>query len=232
MHKVKNIVLVILAWILISTNSSFANASKYDKLLESLDQEQSNIDKPKSWVLTIDHNKLPKLDGKWVINRKRTKRINTYLFVPVTKANCNNKLPFEERPLEKEIILNSQGEDFFVFKSIFPVTNESFLNIAKTKNIEYQNFGFKGVLIPDEISYVYTLKLINYIENPAFPRQLWLSGKVLLTEVSDTKIFGKGYEIEYTPECQGFIRNEIELTMTRISSQNLAENKEDIVKTF
>lgn len=196
----------------------FAKIEKYDKILENLNKyKTSDLEIPKlnKWVLTFEHKKLPGLNGVWVMRKKSIKRINTSLVKEVSQVQCNSRLPFEERPFEKEIVISSQGQDYFVFKAVYPASKDVHFNLNKTNKVEYQNFGLKGVVIPREITYVYTLKLVNHLENPALARQLWLSGKLNFEKLSRDKISGKGYELEYTPECLGFVRDEIEFELIR-----------------
>ena len=182
----------------------------------------STYNKPEKWALTFEHEELPTLDGTWIMKKKSVKRIETPLRKNITHVQCNSRLPFEENPFEKEIVLSPQGQDFFVFRALYPATNNAFLNPNKTKTAEYQNFGFKGIVIPHEITYTYTLKLTNHLENPAFARQLWFNGKLVIKNISRNKISGIGYEVEYTPECLGFIRDEISFELVRVDRSELA----------
>ncbi|MBI2995099.1 MAG: hypothetical protein HYY52_00100 [Candidatus Melainabacteria bacterium] len=187
---------------------------RYDNLLNKLD----NLQAKKTLVLTFQHDELPVLDGTWILKKKSIKRIEAPLRQPMTHSLCNSRLPFKEDQIEKEIILSSRGQDFFVFRSIYPATVDTYLNLTKTKTAQYQNSSLKGVVIPEEITYAYTLKLINHLENPAYVRQLFYRGKIITKSISRDRISGEGYEIEYTPECQGFVRNEIVFEMIKQNS--------------
>lgn len=172
-----------------------------------------------SWILTFEHEKLPVLNGRWIIKKKATKRIETHLSKPISHIHCNSRLPFEERPFEKEIVISPHGQDFFVFRPLYPASQDTFWDLNRVKKVEYQNFGFKGVIIPEEITYVYSLKLINHLENPALAKELWFKGKLKFESISQDRITGKGYEIEYTPECIGSVRDLIEFEMFRRDEQ-------------
>ena len=57
-----------------------------------------------NYVLTFDHDKLPNLNGIWVLKRKTIKRrINPVLSKPITFRHCNTILPFEKRDFEDTI---------------------------------------------------------------------------------------------------------------------------------
>lgn len=210
--------------ILLSSNlflAAHSSAEKYDKLLARLEVEKvirtqgMASPAPTKWTLTFEHERLPVLDGVWILKKKATKRKELLLQKPYTRIHCNSRLPSYENAIEKEVILSPQGPDLFVFKAIYPVTKEQYLDSAKTQNNEYQNYGFKGVLIPEEITYTYTLKLTDYIQHRGFPRQLWFQGRLFLENITSNKITGKGYENIYTPECHGYVTDLIEFELVR-----------------
>lgn len=173
---------------------------------ENKEQESEYL---KRLVLTFEHEKLPRLDGVWILRKRAVKRTGTYITKPVTGVQCGSRLPIEERPFEKQIVISPQGQDYFVLRSLYPATQDTYSDLTNTKQVEYQNYGFKGLINPGELSYAYTLNLANHLENPAFARQLRLKGKLIFESVSKDKITGTGYEIEYTPECRGFVKDEI-----------------------
>ena len=209
---------ILLLVLILFSNSFFlqalSNAERYDRVLEKVDTAKN-----KTWILSFEHEKLPVLNGTWVIKKKATKRIETHLSKPISHVHCNSRLPFEERPFEKEIVISPHGQDFFVFRPLYPASQDTFWDLNKVNKVEYQNFGFKGVIIPEEITYVYSLKLINQIENPALAKELLFKGKLKFESISPGRITGKGFEIEYTPECVGSVRDLIEFEMFRKDEQ-------------
>ena len=120
-------------------------------------------------------------------------------------------------------IYRTGSEEVVITKDIYHDPN---LN----EDIEYHNFGFKGVIDPQDITYAYTLKLNNHKENPTLARQLWLNGKLKFEYISGDKIIAKGYEIEYTPECHGFIRDEIEFQL--VKTNNVEEQNNSTLDRF
>lgn len=221
----KNAIKILLNTILFLSSlcvPAFSNADKYDKILARLEskknlsaQHSALSTEKRKWVLTFEHERLPILDGVWTMNKRAVKRKELTLIKPKTGIYCNSRLPSYENLFEKEVVLSPQGQDFFVFKSLYPVSKDGYLDAPKIRNLEYQNYGFKGVIIPEEITYVYTLKLANPIENPNYQRQLWFQGRLFLENVSENKITGKGYENISTPECHGYVTDLIEFELTR-----------------
>lgn len=214
----KNITKILSAIILFSSSLSipaFSNADKYDKILARLEREKNLSTKERKWTLTFEHEKLPILDGVWILKKKATKRKELALLKPYSRIHCNSRLPSYENEFEKEVVLSPQGSDFFAFKALNIVSKDSYLDAGKVKNLEYQNYSFKGVLIPEEITYTYSLKLVDHIQHTGYPRQLWFQGRLLLENISENKIIGKGYENISTPECHGYVTDLIEFELTR-----------------
>ena len=187
--------------------------------IEEIDQQLNHDNKEekklKKWYLTFEHENIPNLDGVWTFKKKSVKRINAPLIAPKSRANCNSRIPFSENILEKDVIVSARGIDHFVIRPLEIISESNHVNLTETNEADYQNFDFKGSVIPGEVSYGYVLKLVNNTENPAFARQVRFNGKVIFEKVSGRKIEGKGYEIEYSPECLGFVRDEIEFEMTK-----------------
>ena len=178
-------------------------------------QAQNNVDR---FILTFKHDRFPNLDGTWLLSKYTKRRIsNPPLANEITTLErCNPRLPFEKRDFaNKEVVVSAQGPDFFVVNAKHPITTEKYLDSYKNKEVEHQNFGFKAVLDPDNITYAYTLKLQDFMKNPNYSRQIWLNGKLNFEHISPKKIVAKGYETEYSPECRGFPLDEVEFVFTR-----------------
>ncbi len=173
-------------------------------------REEADIT-PENWVLTFDHAQLPDLNGVWLLTKKTIKRkANPVLSKPITFVHCASRLPFEKRDFEeKEVVISLTSPDSFSVMAIYPITDDIYYDPNQKKDIVYQNFSFKGIIRPENITYAYTLKLKNHMEEPALARQLWLNGKLKFEHISQSIIKAKGYEVEYTPECRGFIIDEI-----------------------
>ena len=189
------------------------NIENDEQKTENKEQESEYF---KRLTLAFEHDKLPRLDGVWVLRKKLVKRTGTSITKPITNVQCASRLPIEERPFEKQVVISSQGQDYFVLRSLYPATQDIYSDLTNTKQVEYQNFGFKGIVNPGEISYAYTLKLADHLENPAFARQLRFKGKLIFEKVSKDKITGTGYEIENTPECHGYIKDEIVFELVKL----------------
>ncbi len=173
--------------------------------------EEDNSKKPKGWTLTFDHDQLPNLNGIWVLKKKTVKRlINPVLSRPITFEHCTSRLPFEKRDFEdKEVVISLTNPNSFTVRALYPITEDVYNDPNQKKDIVYQNFDFKAVIRPEDITYAYTLKLKDLLDNPSLTRQLWLNGKLHFDHISGSKIKATGYEIEYTPECHGFVTDEI-----------------------
>jgi len=215
------------------------DVEKYERILARLDTNIEEVDqqlnqdnkegeKLRKWYLTFEHENMPNLDGIWTFKKKSVKRVSVPLINPKSRANCNSRIPFSENILEKDVIVSARGIDRFVIKPLEIISESNHVNLTETNEADYQNFDFKGSVIPGEISYGYVLKLVNNIENPAFARQVRFNGKIIFEKISGRKIEGKGYEIEYSPECLGFIRDEIEFEMTK--KDELAKEEDADVK--
>ncbi len=215
-----NILLLFSLLIACSLPAISSPEERYDRILAKLERVkdiQTEREK-KNWVLTFEHDRLPNLDGTWKLTKKTNKRIgNPILTKPITFVHCTSRLPFEKRDFkEKEVVISSSGPDSFSVMAIYPITDDVYHDPNQKKDIAYQNFGFKGVIRPEDFTYAYTLKLKDYIENPTLSRQLWLNGKLKFKHISGSKIVAKGYEIEYSPECHGFITDEIAFEFEKV----------------
>ena len=201
---------------------ALSSAENYDKVLARMDRvkETKNqyktkkacpLTNSKKRELTFEHDKLPNLNGIWRVTKKTNKRIaNPVLSKPITFIHCTSRLPFEKRDFkEKDVVISLTSPSSFQVTSIYPLTEDVYHDPNRNKDVIYQNFSFKSVIRPEDITYAYTLKLKNHLEDPTLARQLWLNGKLQLEHVSRSKIVAKGYEIEYTPECHGFVTDEV-----------------------
>ncbi len=225
--------MILLVCFVAEANPGYCSNERYESILAKLErqkiqEESDKVDKRKpreKLVLTFEHEKLPVLDGTWIMKKKSIKRIETPIRKSFTFSLCNSRLPFEGRQFEKEVVVSPQGQDYFRFHSLYPVTQNGYSNFAQTKNVDYQTFGLKGVITANEITYNYTLKLVNHFDNPSFPRQLLFKGKLVFEDISRNKISGTGYEIEYTPECRGYVRDEIVFELIKENYSAVANNE-------
>ncbi len=233
LNKTITLIMILSICFVVKINPGYCSNESYERILAKLErqkvQEESgkaNKRKPlEKLVLTFEHENLPILDGTWVMKKKSVKRIETPIRKAITSVQCNSRLPFEDRPFEKEVVVSPQGQDYFGFHSLYPVTQNGYSNPAQTKNADYQTFGLKGVITANEITYNYTLKLVNHFDNPSFPRQLLFKGKLVFEDISRNKISGTGYEIEYTPECRGYVRDEIVFELVKENYSAVANNE-------
>lgn len=204
---------------------------KYDRILAKLDakkEKEQNTEKSsdepyKTYDLTFEHDKFPHLDGTWHVSRNTIKRLsNPYLTQPNTFMHCNSVLPFELRDFkDKEVIISARGPDFFVVNSKYPVTQDVYNDPNRGEDVTYYNFGFKAVLDPKDITYAYTSKIENYMGYAPRARQLWLNGRLQFEDISQNKIVAKGYEIEYSPKCTGFLLDEVEFVFEKCKDGDL-----------
>lgn len=219
-----NLNIVLLSSLLFVLSSSYlpckgnANTEEYDRIL-------SGTETPKP-VDNIEHKYFPDLDGIWLLTKKTIRRrIDPQLIKPVVLRQCNSRLPFEKRDFKKNVVIHSLGPDYFTIRSLYPVTNDIYYDPNQDIDITYENFGLKGVLDPFDLSYAYTIKLKDHINYPSLARQLWLNGKLKYDSISRHKIVARGYEIEYTPECEGFLLDEIVLEFTKARPLDFGRDK-------
>ena len=211
---------------------------RYERILARLDAEkgkpqsieQSSNEPYKTYDLTFEHDKFPHLDGTWRVSRSTIKRLsNPYLTQPNTFTHCNSVLPFEIRDFkDKEVIISARGPDFFVVNSKYPVTQDIYNDPNRSEDITYYNFGFKAVLDPKDITYAYTPKVENYMGYAPRSRQLWLNGRLQFGEISQNKIVAKGYEIEHSPKCSGFLLDEVEFVFERYKGSDFGPEKRKV----
>lgn len=192
----------------------------YDKVLRRLEKIKEIQDKDKKekacfpskhLELKFEHDKLPDLNGIWIVKKKTIQRkINPVLSKPITFIHCTSRLPFEKRDFkEKEVVISLTSPNSFTVMAIYPVTEDIYYDPNQEKDFVYENFNFKASIRPEDITYAYTIKLKDHIDHPTLARQLWLNGKLKLEHISGSKITAKGYEVEYTPECHGFVIDEV-----------------------
>ena len=196
--------------------AGFASTEKYDLILAANTEETGvrNRDNKKiqAGFLTFEHNKFPNLDGIWVVKKTTLKRkINPVLSKPTTFIHCNLRLPIEKKDfINKEVIIRTQSPDSFAVRSLYPVTSDIYVDPNLGEDIEQKNYSFKATLDEKDITYAYTSKLKEYDNYASIPRQLWLNGRLNYNSISPRKIIAKGYEIQYTPVCHGFIMDEVQ----------------------
>ena len=211
-----------------SNNPALSVIHSYDKILNRLeksgdserqgenDNEEEERKKVKE-IMRFEHDKFPSLDGEWKVKRTTKKRMITpVVSKPISFKHCTLVIPFEKRDFEeREVIITTVGNDLFHIFPKHPVEKNIYTDPNKEKEIVYNNFGFKGVIDGMDLTYAYTIKLDDYYENPTLAKQVWLNGRLEYDKVSSGKIIAKGYEVEYTPECRGFIVDEIEFVMVK-----------------
>lgn len=193
--------------------------------IEKVQKSKANQSEPyEKWTLGFEHEKFPSLDGTWLLTKITKKRmINPPVTKAITFVSCNSRLPFERRDFEKkEVIISSRGPDSFLINTKYPVTDDVYHDPNKNEDITYKNFGFKAVIDKRDITYAYTLKVL---ENRAYARQLWLNGRLQYEDISPTRIVAKGYEIEYSPECKGFVLDEIKFVLVKANDADFGPDR-------
>ena len=217
-----NILFLLSLFIVYSLPAIGLSEEKYDLILAKLEkakvvqvkteeENEEQKEKNKTNSLNFVHDQLPNLNGIWKVTKKTNKRlINPVLSKPITFMHCISNIPFEKRDFEeKQVVISLTSPNSFSVRALYPVTDDIYHDPNQDKDFIYQNFGFKAVIRPEDITYAYTIKLKDHIENRTLARQLWLNGKLKAEHISHSKITAKGYEIEYTPACHGFLIDEI-----------------------
>ncbi len=178
----------------------------------------------KTYSIDFDHSKLPNLEGTWLLSKTVVKRLNPDIILkkPTTFYFCTAKMPIENNDIENKLVLiNTRGVDSFVLNPKYPNTKDIYYDGVNEKEVEYINFGFKGEIDPYDLTYAYTMKTNNHVtENINLDRQLWLNGKLEYKHISRNRIIARGYEKQESPECKGFILNEIEIKLVRASDSS------------
>ena len=221
---------------------SFAGTvEKYDRILARLEkakqvkESDKTTDKKetaaKQVILGYENSKLPNLNGTWKLTRKTKKRmISPVISEPIVFTPCSARLPFEKRDFKnKEVIITSQGIDFYHVFTKEPVTTDVYYDPNQKKEIRYQNFEFKAVIDPEDLTYAYTTKVSAHLTKPTLARQLWLNGRLEYKKISKRKIVTEGYEVEYTPECHGFLLDEVEFTLSREKEGDFGPEEPEIL---
>lgn len=217
--------LVLFSFCMTQLLSAVASVEDYDLLLAKL-EEKKNSEPPKhqdaeepydKWTFSFDRSKFPLLDGTWLVNRATIKRQGELVIEkPITLDHCNARIPFEKRDFkDKEVIISSRGPDIFFVNAKYPITDDIYYDPNQQIELKYQNFGFKAVIDPHDLTYSYTEKHHGFMRDPSVVRQLWLNGRLQYESISPWKIVARGYEIEHSPECIGFIRDEVEFVFER-----------------
>lgn len=190
--------------------------SSYDKLfLSSVGNYQEHHNGSLNFCTKKSCTHLKSLDGIWVLRKKTIKRTTTLLQEPITFVHCNSRLPFELRDVEREVLISQKEPSYFLFTSVFPITDEIYYDQNHNTQVTYKGLGLKGVLDPEDLTYAYTLNLVNHLEHKTRPRQIWINGRIMYESLSNSRIKGKGYEILYTPECGGFVKDEIKFELIK-----------------
>lgn len=158
---------------------------------------------------------LPRLDGIWKLKKETVKRFDPYLIKPVTFIHCNSRFPTEIYDFEKEVVINEGEFPYFNLRTKYPVTYHDYYDATKNKDIEYGNFGFKAAIDPEDITFAYTLKRTDYLNDREHARQVWFNGKVYYESISANRIEARGYEIIHSPECEGYLRDEVRIVLVR-----------------
>lgn len=169
--------------------------------------------------LNFEHTKLPNLDGTWYLNKTFKKRLNPNIILkkPTTFYHCTSEMPIENLDIRnKRVQLNSRGVDYFVINPKYPNTKDIYYDGVGNKEMHYINYGFKGEVDAYDLTYAYTLKTDNHItDNLENTRQILLHGRLNYETISSNLIIAKGYEVKESPECEGFIVDEIEIRLVR-----------------
>lgn len=248
--KTKSIILLIAIFFLASVNLSAKSTAlevveKYDQILarldakkireknydlEEIDQAQNKKQTREPYkisTITFDHDKFPNLEGTWLVSRTTVKRLNQpYITEPSAFIHCNSVIPFEIRDFkDKEVIISARGPDFFVVNAKHPLTQDVYNDPDRKQELTYFNFGFKAVIDPRDLTYAYTPKLDNYMANFPRSRQLWLNGKLQYRAIGPGRIVARGYEVEYSPKCTGFLLDEVEFVFNKYKDGDFEPKK-------
>lgn len=235
----KLITTIILSLIICSSfiSYSFASSERYDVILQALEEGKEIPPEKKEYINQLPPSKgkdLPKLSGIWKLKKVTLKRRDPTLTIPIVNKYCNAKLPIQHYDFEKEVVISEMPQGKFVIRSLYPsdkdiytqpekkdkvysnFKNEPYTNSNTAKEVIYQNFGFKGVIDPEDLTYAYTLKLVNFSENPAYARELWLNGRLFYKDMDENSIEAKGYEVLATAKCYGTVFSEISFKLEKI----------------
>lgn len=163
---------------------------------------------------------VPNLEGVWMFVKRTTKRHDTGLIVPIKFNRCSNRFPYDERDFEREVVIHHEGKEYFSIRPLYANTYHSYDNPFQDDRTVYVNYGFKGVVDPENVTFAYTLKDVGHLEHQTLSRQLMIHGKLFYEKITRNTIAGSGYEIIHSPECTGFLRDEIEFELRRIKPKN------------
>lgn len=196
---------------------------KQSSLERKIDQKSEAL----KHFLTFEHDKLPNLDGTWYLSKTFKKRLNPIIVLkkPITFYHCSSRMPIQNLDIShKRVQLNARGIDYFTFNPKNPNTKDIYHDGVNDKELEYINFGFKGEVDAHDLTYAYTLKTDNHItDNLRNLRQIQLHGRLNYQTISKNLIIAKGYEVQESPECEGFLVDEVEIRLVRVNGNSGGE---------
>ncbi|MBI1859194.1 MAG: hypothetical protein HYR97_08810 [Candidatus Melainabacteria bacterium] len=244
--------IILLAIFTFCAGQVFASAERYDKILEALENEtplQEEIITDNNHLPPSVGEDLPTLNGIWIFKKTTERRIQPALIIPVHNTFCNATLPIDKWDFERKVVINEQHPGHFTIRNLYPANYDIYAfprekdivysshiyksdkgNVYSDDNSEdivYQNYGFKGVIDPENLTYSYSLRLANHSENQNLARDISFSARVNYDMLSARHIVAKGYETYYTPICHGFVRDDITLEFKKIKS---FKNREDTIE--
>ena len=202
----------------VASKATYYNAIVYDEILEIPSLNKESKYPPRILELPPSEGQhFPDLNGIWIMKKETTGRREPSLIIPVKNTFCLQRLPLDDWNFEREVVLSD--EEFpgkFSVRPLYVETRDIYYNPNNGLELNEQNFNFKAELDPEDITYAYTLRLANFIENPTNVRDVWMSARLYYEHVSKNFIKGKGYEVIWSPECHGFILDFIKVELTRM----------------
>lgn len=242
--KLKLLILLTIILISIPAKSFSSSAEDYDNILENIDFGGDGMISPIAlntkelseqqyfWDARSDKNeetkKLPDLSGVWVFKKRTIDSFQPRLFVPIGRWDCNHRFPYELMDFEREIIISPGGKVHYDIRPYHAVTYQTYPNPTYMDEQTYENFGFKGVIDPENTTFVYTLKYLNHINDDTRVRELNYHGKFFYDHISKNKVSGIGYEIKSTNQCHGFKIDQVRIELVKIKDCCGEDGKSEI----
>lgn len=241
MNITSKILMLLFAVFIVSFSPALSTAERYDQILKELEEGPKEIKTYQDMLPPSQGEKIPKLSGIWILKKTTIRRMQPALIVPVHNTFCNAVLPIDKWDFERKVVISEQVPGKFVIRNLHPHTfdvyefpRERDIVYSSDKrnsypdlnsdSIIYQNFGFKGVIDPEDLTYSYTLRLVNFRENQNLAREIWFRSRVNYEKVSGRYIEAKGYETYETPWCHGFVRDDVKIQLKKIKSFEEKDN--------
>lgn len=195
----------------------------YDAILASTSSVGLHVDFDRpTYEEEIYPKSFPRLEGTWSLRKKTIKNGYRSTLKHVTHKQCSSVFPYDYKDFEKKVVIDHEGHEYYSIRSLTPVSYHEYIYRDKSQQTVYENYGFNAIIDPENLTFAYTIKNKHHLLQPNRARQIWFKGKVFYDKITPNYIHATGYEVKYSPECLGYITDEIELEFRKVRSKRTA----------